>query len=283
MLRGLTFGLCLLVAGLLCLPSRAQLTLTGVGSFGGAAGGGCSQATAFLARTSGLSANYQTQYTTMICGLVTDGVWAKLDAFYVFKTSSEANALLSLPSATFNATKNGTPTFTANVGLTPTGTNTDYYSTNLNSSVAGGLAMQDSIHFSVWDGTGAGGDSNSQIAACSTQHLYTDFGGSAYFRITTSGGAGIDVATANAVGFYIGNRSGAMTTQGYKNGSSIVTSTTDTSTPLCNQTWTFPGTSVSGVTASTDLLLGGSIGGSLSSTDASNFYSRFNTYITSVP
>jgi hypothetical protein len=40
MLRGLTFGLCLLVAGLLCLPSRAQLTMTGVGSFGGAGAAG---------------------------------------------------------------------------------------------------------------------------------------------------------------------------------------------------------------------------------------------------
>jgi hypothetical protein len=260
--------------------SFAQLTQTGGGKKAGGAAG-CSAATNFLARTSGLSATYQTQYTTMICGLVTDSVWAKLDAFYIFKTSSEANALLSLVSATYNATKVGSPTFTADVGLS--GGNSDYYSTNLNSFLAGGLASQNSIHFSVWNNTATSGDNNSQISTCSTEHMYNDFSGQAYFRITTSGGSGINTAVANAHGFYIGNRSGASDTQGYKDGSSIISSSSDTSTTLCNETWTFPGTPTGGVTASADLLLGGSIGGSLSSTDVSNFYSRFNTFIANVP
>lgn len=77
---------------------------------------GCSQATTFLARTSGLNAAHQNAYTTMICGLVTDGVWTTGDVFYVFATADATTAGLNLISLSFAATVTGAPTFTADSG-----------------------------------------------------------------------------------------------------------------------------------------------------------------------
>jgi hypothetical protein len=60
-----------------CSPVQAQMTMTGAGpSCGGSCGGGGGgrvQATAFLARVSNHTDD--ANYTTMICGMVTDGTW----------------------------------------------------------------------------------------------------------------------------------------------------------------------------------------------------------------
>src|SRR5678816_222861 len=71
-----------------------------------AAGGGCAEATTFLARTSGMPGSYQTAYTTMICGLVSDGIitgnmgttgcGATFDILYIFASDSQSNGVLNL-------------------------------------------------------------------------------------------------------------------------------------------------------------------------------------------
>ena len=40
--------------------------------------------------------------TTLICGLVTDGVWAKLDALYVLAQQTQADALLNLVGTSYS-------------------------------------------------------------------------------------------------------------------------------------------------------------------------------------
>jgi hypothetical protein len=87
---------------------------------------GCSEATTFLARTTGLSGTETTAYTTLICGLVTDGTWTKFDALYIFATNSNTTARLNLVSTNFALTEDlNTPTFTVDRGYTmnPTGIN----------------------------------------------------------------------------------------------------------------------------------------------------------------
>src|SRR5260370_657257 len=56
----------------------------------------CAQATSFLARTSGLSGTQQTNYTTLICGLETDGIGcsSKLDALYIMGAPDATTSLL---------------------------------------------------------------------------------------------------------------------------------------------------------------------------------------------
>jgi hypothetical protein len=60
-----------------------------------------------------------------------------------------------------------------------------------------------------------------------TQIVYPRVGGSAYFRINNAGLAGVSNATSD--GFYLGNRSDSVSIQGYRNGSSIQTTTSATS------------------------------------------------------
>jgi hypothetical protein len=86
----------------------------------GAAPVGCSQAATFLARTSGLSGTETAAYTTMICGMVSDGTWSLLDALYIFATNNTTTANLNLVSASFGITQVGTVTF-ADTGYTGDG------------------------------------------------------------------------------------------------------------------------------------------------------------------
>ena len=58
-------------------------------------GAGCSQATAYLARATGETA-HAADLTALICGLVSDGVWAKLDALYILAQQTQADAKLNL-------------------------------------------------------------------------------------------------------------------------------------------------------------------------------------------
>jgi hypothetical protein len=97
--------------------SAVLLTLLPTG-----AGGGCAEATTFLARTSGLSGTQTSAYTNLICGLVTDGIWSKLDGLYVYATNTTTTANLNLKSTSFTSTVHGTCTFTANAGYTGDGT-----------------------------------------------------------------------------------------------------------------------------------------------------------------
>jgi chitodextrinase len=85
---------------------------------GGGGGGGtsCSQATSFLARVS-VDANHQTAYTNLICGLVTDGVWSKLDVLYMLATQNSATALTNLTNGTYQASLTGSPAFTTDQGF----------------------------------------------------------------------------------------------------------------------------------------------------------------------
>lgn len=114
----LTLALCLATLA----PARPAgvLILAGAGS----APSGCSQATAFLARTSGLSGTETTAYTNMICGMVTDGTWGLFDALYIFATNTTTTANLNLISTSFGITTvGGTPTFSADQGYTTAGAN----------------------------------------------------------------------------------------------------------------------------------------------------------------
>lgn len=275
MLRAILF-----VAGLLwCWSAQAQITgaTCNIGDPGMCAptvGSGCSQATTFLARTSGLDATHQAAYTTLICGLVTDGVFSKLDALYITATSTTTTANLNLVSTSFTMTVTGTPlTFTADTGYS--GGAPNFLDTNLNASLGGALYTQDSAHISVWDMTAGAGDGNQLVGASTQEHIYPRFtNGNAFFRINN--GTGTNVAVATATGFYTGNRSGAGATQSYKNGASVVTGT-DASAALNNSTFTLPFAGAG--TPSADVFSAASFGGSLTGTQAANLCSRIGAYL----
>jgi hypothetical protein len=128
---------CLLAGGSLGafvdrLDAQFNQSATTQGVSGG--GGGCTQATNFLARATGMDSTHNTAFTTMICGLVTDGVitgsmsgsatsgaaacGSLLDILYIFATDTNPHSLLNLCSKSFTATVNTSPTFIANAGWT---------------------------------------------------------------------------------------------------------------------------------------------------------------------
>ena len=258
------------------------MTLTGAGVI---SNGGCSQATTFLARTSGLDSTHQGYYTTLICGLVTDGIWNKLDVLYVFATSSSSNALLNLISTSYTATANGSPTFTAYAGFTGSnGSTTVNLDTGFTPSTAGGNYTQNSASYSVWSAANTSSAlSPMGVQSGSTSDLFPRYSsdGNTYMRINDSGASG-GVATATANGQYIAVRSGASTQAGYKNGSSVgITSVA--SAALASTSFPILGEKISGVVSGAAYQIAmASIGGAFTSTDATNFYNLERAYLTSV-
>ena len=98
-----------------------------------------------------------------------------------------------------------------------------------------------------------------------------------YCRLQNSG-IGAAGANSNTQGFYVCNRSGASAWQAYKNGSSIGTGTDTNSAGFDNSDYAFPDHSA----PSTDLIMAGGFGGSLSSMDQSNLCHELNLYLTSI-
>jgi hypothetical protein len=251
-----------------------------------AASGGGTTASNFLARTSGLDGTHSAAYTALLNGLDTDGLTSKLDVLHVYATQDSTTALLNLMSSSYNGTSHGSPTFTADRGFTGTGSSTTIYiDTNfIPSSAVSPKFVLNSGHISIWDASDTGQSPQGMMGAFNssgTVELISKFtDNNSYFLV--NGNSYTTVASSTAQGHYVANRSGASATQGYKNGSNVVSGTT-TSTGL-------PGVTVTTLAMNSNGTIGGSnvqmamasIGSSLSSTDATNFYNRLRTFMTAV-
>ena len=244
----------------------------------------CAQSTAFLARTSGLDATHTSAYANLICGLVTDGVWAKLDVLYTFATQDSATALLNLVSTSFAATVVGTPTFAADGGYTGTAAvspDVHYLESNFNPTDAGGLFAQDSAHASMWSGI-PHYDAAPMLGQFSSpgsldMYLYTD--NNFYARINDAeSDAGVS-DTTGGVGFYLGTRTATTVTQKYVNGVAAGPPTANPSTGLLDDR-----IKILGQNNLTSLFQAkaASFGGALTATDVAKFYNRLHTYLHAV-
>ncbi len=247
-----------------------------------ASGGGCAAATSFLARTSGLDATHVTAYTSLICGLVSDGVWAKLDALYILATQDSTTAKLNLVQNLYNLTAVSAPTFTVDRGYTGGGTGSGkYLDTGFEPDIVTANYTLNSAHISVWDRTSRGSAVEVQMASeggGDSTNIATQIGGNALMRINDNP-AGSSYANADAQGWFLANRTGASAETGYKNAVSIGTDTTTAGLPnaniilLANSGPAFE---------TTDQLSMASIGASLSGAQITAFYSRLQTYMTAV-
>lgn len=125
---------------------------------------GCAQATNYLARTTGGNAGGNaTNITTLICGLVSDGVitgdlsgargcGAHLDTLYVLAQQNQADAQLNLCGTSYSITTVGiirTVTFTSYKGFSFSGAS--YLSTNFDATAATSPHfVQDNASFGLW-------------------------------------------------------------------------------------------------------------------------------------
>lgn len=247
-----------------------------------ASGGGCSQATAFIARANAITAldgTHTTAYTNLICGLVTDGVFSKFDVLNIWATQSSGVALLNLVGTSFSpSVASNSPTFTVDRGYTGNGTNTSL-SASFNPSTAGGNYTQNSAHYSSWNVTS--GNGLWELGTDANTALISNFSANIQMRINDSAASGnIAAASTAGVGHFIASRTSSTVRTGYVNGASIGTTGSATSAAPANANLSF--LFVGGQGATSDQVAASSIGGALSGADATNFYNRLRTYMTAV-
>jgi len=241
----------------------------------------------FLTRTTGLDTTHINAYTALIDGLVADGLWTKFDILHIYATQNATTANLNLVSTSYPATVNGSPTFTADRGYTGVNASTtDYINLGFKPSTAPSpILTVNSAHISCWNltnttSTGAAlGANTSLTSACIIYPKYTD--NNAYFRINGSNTSG-DVAISDPRGHLIGSRTASNLVTGYQNGSSIMT-LGQTSAGVMNFTY------YALTSNQTDVASGGawelamiSVGSGLTGANATSFYNRLRTYMTTM-
>lgn len=246
-----------------------------------AAGGGCSQATAALARVSG-GVN-TSAYTTGICALVTAGIWSTYDTFFILATDTSADALVNLVSSSFPATAVAAPTFTANKGFAFNGTTQDL-TVPYTFSTSGGQWTRNSASFGAWSIEPSGTPSN----GCSIggtgagfDNILSPFTFGSVANIGIQTGTNISSATiADGTGMYLASRTSATQLDGYKNGVNGITSAANASTPLQANTITIGNCTGTGWYNSTVALAHS--GSGLSSAQAATEYTIVHTMLNSI-
>lgn len=285
-----------ILLAILCPPTIAQMMQDIVNGNPIAGVVGCSQATTYLARTSGGNEGGNGgNVTTLICGLVTDGVitgnlsttgcGSTLDALYVFAQQNSTDALLNICGTNYTATLAGSPTFTTLTGFSGF-TTTAYVHTNFNASTATTPNYtQNSANYGLWSkavvsetnaimGTGVS-------AAVGTSNMYNDYTGSPtlfYGRINSIAGSATSVSQPGSKGLFVAERASSASTTLYWDGASAGTVTDASGAP---QNAPFNVGFVGGAAASGQTICEAHLGAALSTLNLA-LYTRLRTYMTAV-
>jgi hypothetical protein len=200
------------------------------------------QASAFLARTSGLSPLETAAYVNLINGLVSDGLWSLLDVLYIFATNTQTTALLNLVSTSYAGTAHGTVNFTADQGYTGDGS-TFYIDTGWKST-NGPNFVQNSAAFGCYILITGGATEVAMGQSVSwydvlfyPQQTLGNLGAS----ITSTSPGALAAVNASDVGQWSVLRTGASSSAVYKNGSAtpFATSADGSKAPSANNLFIF--------------------------------------------
>lgn len=262
------------------LPSGAlnQLTMDTTGRLcqSGIGSNVCSQATAYLARATGETA-HAADLTTLICGLVTDGVWSKLDALYVLAQQTQADARLNLLSTSYPLTPVGAPVFSGYQGFNGF-TSAIYFDTGFNPTTAvSPQFVRNSGNIGAWsyaatNDVGGGSQIGNDI---SNNAIASNWAGVFYVRVSGPGGG---MPTPGTKGLFAGDRSGSANFNYYGNGASLNSEATASVAPT-NANF-FIGQTSTYATAQT--ISAAHIGASLGATLNLALYNRLRTYMSAV-
>lgn len=177
------------------------------------------EALAFFARLATQpSAGRKTLYSSLIGSLVDAGVWAKLDALYLFAATDQATALTNLKSANYTATVSPTPpSFIADAGITGDGV-ASYLNSNFNPTTATSphYTQDDACAF-AWSYTS---DNNSGpifglLGPGFRTYLLPRVSNNAFARINVNGG--VSIVHTDGRGLYTGSRVSSNSQAGYRN------------------------------------------------------------------
>jgi hypothetical protein len=224
---------------------------------------------------------------TLIEGLKTDGVWAKLDRIWIFAAENAKSALIDLKGlATATSTGGIAPSFTADRGYTGNAAG-GYIDTSFVPATNGVTYTLNSAHMAVWDNTNRAAATEAQtgcndgVGLCDLLSYTGVFGPVGLGFRLNGGGAALTSGQSN--GFFIAQRTASNALEGFLNGTSTGTGTAASASPptvafyVCarndNGTPVIP---------TNDQVSATSYGGSLTSTQAANYYTRMRTYMTAV-
>ncbi len=258
---------------------------------GGTAVAGCSQATTYLAALSGATTPEINAMTTLICGMVTDGTFAKTDIMYLMLQQSQANANVNvINTAVFTASPSAGITITADAGVTGNGStsfiDTTYVpitnGTNCTANTCGGFVcvLNNRTSAATYEEFGARSiTQGSDVFA----PLYTS---SVTFRdindiVFTNSALGIGTSE----GFWVLQRNassgaGSMTLD--RDGSNVTSENVVGGERPDNSIYILGSNNV-GVVANSSADTIATFGmGSYNATDRANLYTRFNTYVNAI-
>lgn len=249
-------------------------------------GGSCSQSTAFLARATTITVSAdKTNYDTMICGLVTDGVFSKLDALYALAAPNSTASLLNLVSSSFSLVSHGSPTFTASTGYTGDST-TAFLDTQLTLSSASNYALS-SASFSVYvRNSRTTGQTWAGVGACDTvcAHIAQWFprvGGSQVGVVNDAAVSFLGTGT-QAQGSWVLSRTGSTAEALYKNSSATAVNTASalsTFVPTVTMYILARNNGGSADAFTGDQIAFVHIGSAFTGLDAMNYMTRINTFM----
>jgi hypothetical protein len=219
-------------------------------------------------------------YGALIDGLVADGIWAKTDVMYVLATADATTAGLNLKSTSYTLSEVSSPAFTADQGYASNGT-TSYVDTTWNTSTNSVQFTRDSAYIAIRNNTSATSDATYQSAGTSGTHIAPRSAtASCYARVN---GSNAGISNTQRKGFYIASRTTSTLTTVYKAGSSIGTTSAASaaivSRPVFICCYNVAGTPTN---FSVDQISFVAFGAGLDATEAANFNTRVEAYMTAV-
>ncbi len=191
------------------------------------------QSAAFLARATGITSNTdKTNYDAFITGLVSDGVWASLDALWQLIAPDSVSQLLNLVSSSFTLTPHNY-SFVAKTPVTGDGTSL-YFSTGYTPSSSGTNFIQDSAAFGakhtntrsagqVWSSMGL-------LDGNKSDRMLVNFNGTLFIGAINCNQFNPSIS-GTLPGLWSEDRSGATTADIFKDGTSQNTDTTASNVP----------------------------------------------------
>jgi len=250
--------------------------------------------TQFLTRITAPSGPRKTAYATLIDGLVADGLWTKLDCLWIIAAAAAATARTNLKQSTYTLTAAGGVSFATDLGYTPVTATTDYLNTGYNPSTAGGNLTLNSASMGVYVLTNdtAGDNASCEMGGAepgAQLMIQTGLFTSTWFAygINDAGGNGA-AGAGTSRGMWAVSRTAASGTDakvGYRNGSSIITATTVSSSipnlPMFIGSYNNNGAS-NGGSPNPHQYAAAFIGGGLTGAEVTTLSTRINAYMTTL-
>ena len=227
------------------MPGGSESTVTGVsigsgetsgtgetttGGVSTAAGGVSSSVEQFFDRQIQIpSAADQATYSTLIDGLVADGVWPLLDTLLIIAAPTAGIACTNLVSSNFQASfSDAQNNFTAYRGVTPSGT-VSYLNTGFSPS-AGVNFGQNSGLIGAWN-LGTANGSALVITVANISFEIWPYNSSVMYWMVNSAAEDSVANATDASGWFVANRTSSNATAAYRNNTLLKTTTTATVAP----------------------------------------------------